>query len=190
MSSSRIRRKALSSEISRTGIEMAPCTDCRNAKPKRGERKPPCIVGARSGRCSECVRKGYQKCDVTVSRLEWERLRDSRDQMRIDLEKAEEREAELMQQLLTHRARTIRLRKQLRQAERRTERAVAEELDDIEEAERVEASVLFDSEPGVVAEERSFFHDIIEMPPEDWASLDGLLDFPLEVPSSQPEAVL
>ena len=169
---------------------MAPCTDCRNAKPRKGERKPPCIVGVRSGRCSECVRKGYQKCDVTVSRPEWERLRDSRDQVRMDLEKAEEREAELMQQLLTHRARIIRLRKQLRQAERRTERAVAEELEDIEEAERVEASVLSGPEPGVLAEERPFFHDIIEMPTEHWASLDGLLGFPFEVPSSQPEAVL
>lgn len=188
--SSSLKRKALSLETESNGIEMAPCTQCRNSKPKRGEPKKRCIAGARSGRCSECIRKGYTSCDVTVSRAEWEKMRDGRELLRRDLERAEEKEAELLQQLLDHRARTIRLRKQLRQAENRTDKAVAQELDDVEEAERVESAFLGLEEPGVLVEERPFFHDVLEMVPGDWASIDGLQGFPWQIPSSQPEIPL
>lgn len=188
--SSSSKRKALSLETELNGIEMAPCTQCRNSKSRKGESKKRCIVGSRSGRCSECIRKGYVTCDVTVSRAEWERLRDGRDQLRLDLERAEEKEAELLQQLLEHRARTIRLRKQLRQAERRTDAAVAREVEDIEEAERVEEAFLDLGESGVEVEERPFFHDILEMAPTDWASIDGLQSFPWQIPESPPIAAL
>lgn len=155
---------------------MAPCSSCRNARPKKGEPKPKCIVGPRSGKCSECVRKGYPDCDVTVSRPEWERLRDARDSLRRDIEKIEEEEVELLQKLASRRAKKIRLRKQLRLSERRTEEAVAQELEDLEAAEAIEDQFLPPEDPvdtsGVEVLESPFlFHDILEMPPSDWDQL-------------------
>ena len=131
---------------------MAPCTGCRNARPKKGELKPRCIVGPRSGRCSECIRKG-RKCDVTLSRPEWKRLRDSREDFKKKLERAEEKEAELLQQLLTHKARTIRLRKQLRLAKSRTDNAIAQELDNLEIVEELEEELVPNKGTRVVARE-------------------------------------
>ena len=97
-SSSKLNRKKLCAEILITRIEIAPYSSYRNAKPKKGESKPKCIVGPRSGRCSECVRKGVpsHQCDVTVTRPEWERLRDGREKLRVELDAAEEKEAELL----------------------------------------------------------------------------------------------
>ena len=135
---------------------------------------------------------------MTVSRAEWERVRDGRDGLRKDLERVEEREVELMRQLFEHRARTLRLRKQLRLAERRTDEAVASELDSLEvleEAERVEAervgasNLPEEEEPTVVVEEHSFFNDMLEMGPRDWAVIDGLDPF-LNLPGPSGDASL
>ena len=140
---------------------------------------------------------------MTVSRAEWERVRDGRDRLRKDLERVEEREVELMRQLFEHRARTLRLRKQLRLAERRTDEAVASELDSLEvleeaervEAERVEAervgasNLPEEEEPTVVVEEHSFFNDMLEMGPRDWAVIDGLDPF-LNLPGPSGDASL
>jgi len=79
---------------------------------------------------------------VTVSRPEWERLRDGREKLRAELEAAEEREAEMMHKLFKHRSKTLRLRNQLRQAEKRTDYAVAKELEELEGAEAVENEFL------------------------------------------------
>ena len=135
---------------------------------------------------------------MTVSRAEWERVRDGRDRLRKDLERVEEREVELMRQLFEHRARALRLRKQLRLAERRTDEAVVNELDSLEEleeaerveAERVEASYLpEEEEPTVVVEEHSFFTDMLRMDPGDWAVIDGLDPF-LNLPGPSGDASL
>ena len=180
--SSKENRDSLCAEIESNGIEMAPCSSCRNAKAKSGDLQHRCIVGPRSSRCSECIRKGYTKCDVTVSRAEWEWVRDSRDRLRKDLDRAEEREVELTRQLCEHRVRTLRLRKQLRLAERRTDKAVADELEELEATEREETLYLPEDEPTVFEEEQFCFNDILEMGAGDLASiiddLDPLLDFP------------
>jgi len=174
MSSSKsLERKQFALEIANEGIEMAPCTSCRNARPRKGDPKPKCILGPRSGRCSECVRKGYTDCDVTVSRPEWEKLRDARDSLRKDIEKIEEEEVELLQKLAARRAKKIQLRKRLRLSERRTENAVAQELEDLEAAEAVESEFLPPEDPaepaGFEISEPPFpFFDIVEMPPTDW----------------------
>ena len=73
---------------------MAPYITCRNAKPKNSV-KLAYVVSSKSSRCSECARKGYSKCDVTVSRMEWERLRDSCDKLRKELFHAEDDEERL-----------------------------------------------------------------------------------------------
>jgi len=190
LSYQQLNRNLLARETSANGIEMAPCTQCRNAKPKMGAPKPRCVVGPRSGRCSECIRKG-RRCDATLTRPEWERLRNSRNELRSQLEKSEERVAELLQQLAAQQAKSVRLRKQLKQAESRTDVAVAQELDELEAVEDLEAALLVPGEgEGVEASSRAFFHDLLEMTPQDWGSLEGILPGDWEIPQSPPEAVL
>ena len=129
------RRKALSRETLASGIEMAPCSGCRNAKIS-SRSKVRCVVGPRSGRCSECIRKG-RKCDVLLERAEWERLRDSRDSLQRRLQQAEEREEELQQQWAKQRAQVITLREQVRRTSARTDEEVADKIDQMEEIDRV-----------------------------------------------------
>lgn len=182
------KRLRLASDILATGTEMPPCTRCRNAKTKAGEPKPKCIVGPKSGRCSECVRKGYHKdCDVKLSVPEWEKFRDVRERLSKELEDADEEEVRLLmvqqdilRKLSQHKAKKIRLRKQLRLAENRTETAVSRELDELEMAEAVEEEFLPTLEPvGVEVSGPPNDSDPWGMTPSDWV---GLCDpsFPLE----------
>jgi hypothetical protein len=182
------KRLRLASDILATGTEMPPCTRCRNAKTKAGEAKPKCIVGPKSGRCSECVRKGYHKdCDVKLSVPEWEKFRDVRERLSKELEDADEEEVRLLmvqqdilRKLSQHKAKKIRLRKQLRLAENRTETAVSRELDELEMAEAVEEEFLPTLEPvGVEVSGPPNDSDPWGMTPSDWV---GLCDpsFPLE----------
>lgn len=172
MSSSKsLSRKHLSSEIQFNGIEMAPCTKCCNARVKSGEDRPKCIVGPQSVKCYECVRKGYPDCDVTLSAPQWTKLRDARDALRRGIEKIEEEEVELLQKLTARRMKKIRLRKQLRLSEHRTDTAtVAQELEDLEAAEAIEKTFLPPGESlGVEVPDNPFdFHGILEMPPASW----------------------
>lgn len=188
-SSSRKRRLDLSLEIARTGSEMAPCTHCRHAKPRAGQTPPKCIVGVKSGKCSECVRKGYSDCDVTLSASEWERFRKTRDKLRADLEKADEEEISLLleqrrllDRISSHKAKKIRLRKQLRLAENRTDGAVAKELEALE-AEEAAEPVPEPDEAGVVVDES--LPSGWDMSVFDW---DGLCDpsVPLDTLESFP----
>lgn len=179
---------------------MAPCSSCRKAKVKPGEERPKCVVGLRSRRCSECVRKGYTQCDVTLSRPEWERVRDVRDRLRLELQRHEEQEMELMQRIFDHRRRTLRLRKELRQAESRTETAAEKELEALEEADRVEADAfgpVAEAPEGVEVASRDFVHGILEMSPIDWSVIDGdnpfgevSLEQLLEVPARSAASAL
>ena len=129
------RRKALSRETLASGIEMAPCSGCQNAKISSRTRIR-CVVGIRPGRCSECIRKG-RKCDILSNRLEWERLRDLRVSLQDRLQKAEEREEELQQQWAKQRAEVMSLREQARLACARTDEEVAREIERVEEMDRI-----------------------------------------------------
>ncbi|GAB7336239.1 hypothetical protein MBLNU13_g09001t1 [Cladosporium sp. NU13] len=187
-SAAKLKRLRLEADIKATGFEMPPCTRCRNAKVKPGETRPKCIVGPKSGRCSECVRKGYHKdCDVKLSVPEWERFRNIRERLSKELEDADEEEVrllmeqqDLLRKLSQHKAKKIRLRKQLRLAENRTETAVARELDELEAAEAVEDEFLPSLEPsGLEVSGPPTDSDPWGMTPSDWV---GLCDpnFPLE----------
>lgn len=169
-SSSSLRRKNLAFDIQRDGTEMAPCTKCRNAKVKPGEEKPKCIVGPQSEKCSECVRKGSPHCDVTLSAPQWVRLRDARDALRRDIEKVEEEEIHLLQELTARRMKKIRLRKQLRLSEDRTNAAAAKELEELDALDAAERSFLpLEEEFGIEIPEQPFqFHSLLEMPPTSW----------------------
>lgn len=164
------RRKTLSNETSLSGIEMPPCSGCRNAKAKIGRPRPRCIVGTRSGRCSECIRKG-RRCDATSNRPEWERLRDVRESLQKDLERAEEWETELLQRFESQRAKVINLRKQVRQQAASTDLAVEAELDDVERADNVWSELLKISEEQeqIVAEQAFPFHELLDVDHEDAA---------------------
>jgi hypothetical protein len=187
-SAAKLKRLRLEADIKATGTEMPPCTRCRTAKVKSGDPRPKCIVGPKSGRCSECVRKGYHKdCDVKLSVPEWERFRDTRERLSKELEAADEEELRLLMEqqdvlrkLSTHKAKKIRLRKQLRLAENRTETAITRELDELEMAEAVEEEFLPSVEPtGVEVSGPPNEADPWGMSPSDWI---GLCDpsFPLE----------
>lgn len=188
---SHLSRKSLAADIAKTGTEMAPCKNCRNAKVAPGKPKPRCVVGPRSQKCSECVRKNCKECDVTLSAPQWEKLRDLREKLRRDIESLEEEEVEIMQKLQDRRMKKIRLRKQLRLAERRTDDAIGEALD-ILESEEPPAEEELSAEVGVEISEYPFeFHSILEMPPDDWAALAGFSNFAaLGSPSGPPETVL
>nr|OQO16470.1 hypothetical protein B0A51_17575 [Rachicladosporium sp. CCFEE 5018] len=81
------------------------------------------------------------------------------------------------QQLAERRMRKIRLRKQLRLAERRTETAVADELDRLE-AEDPPVDEEDSADVGVEVAEHPFaFHSILELPVSEWGAFDGV-DFP------------
>ena len=177
----RHNRLSLCKEVESSGYEMAPCSACRSAKPKEDGSKPRCIVGAKSSRCSECIRKGYVKCNVTLSRPEWMRLRDLREKYRKELVEAEEEEAALLERLSRRKAKTARLRKQLIEAEERTAKAVAKEVEDTQVADELDELLDGVEIPGQPFE----FHGILEMPPDDWGLIDGGNPAdPVEVPES------
>lgn len=184
-------RTALRRELEFSGTEMAPCSACRKSKPRQGVPRPKCIVGAKSGRCSECVRKGYSKCDVTLSTPEWVRFRDLRNRLKKELEEADEVEVSLLheqqdilQKILRHKAKKIRIRKQLRLAGEKTDSAMSRELEELEAVDAIEDCSDLTPEEGIAVSE------VVggtpwEMSPGDWI---GLCDpsFPLEGLASFP----
>ena len=171
----RIRQADL---IESEGREMpSPCSACRNARVPEGKSRPHCIVDVRFGCCSECVRKGYSSCDVTVTWTEWERLREQRRRLKRKLEEAEEKVTEAM----TH---VHRLRKQLRVAEEREEKAIAKEFTALQElpseVSEVPSDFLLEPEgdPSEIAE-------VFQLPLESWTEISLLPDDPFwPVPSS------
>ncbi|OQN95110.1 hypothetical protein B0A48_18714 [Cryoendolithus antarcticus] len=177
------RRHRLAEDVEYSGIEMAPCTGCRNALVKPGEERPKCVVSPVSGKCSECHRKNRKSCDVSLTSVQWIKLRDGREKLEKEIEELEVEEIGILQrmsqdqkQLVDRRMKKVRLRKQLRLAARRTETAVAEELDRLEAEDPPVDEV--EEEPldvGVEVPEHPFaFHGILEMPVGDWSVFDNI----------------
>ena len=104
----------------------SPCSACRDAKIPEGRARPRCVVDVRFGCCSQCVRRGKAGCDVTVTWTEWERLRSQHCKLKRELDEAEEKVTEAM-------TRVHRLRKQLRVAENREEKAISKEFAALQE---------------------------------------------------------
>ena len=81
--SSTSRRKDLPNFIDDHGtISMKSCSFCKS-------HKSVCRVHVRSGKCAECVRRG-RKCDLQVTRSEWDRLRRKREKLLKALKEARE----------------------------------------------------------------------------------------------------
>ena len=54
-----------------------------------------CKVHIRSGKCSECLRRG-QRCDVRVTQLEFQRLLSEKEKLRKQIKESQEMQSEAM----------------------------------------------------------------------------------------------
>jgi len=142
-----------------------------------------CKVDLRSGRCAECVRRA-RKCDLVVTRAEFDKLRSIRLRLKEQLERAEDEEEKLVEEqeallvrIRTQQARIRRLRKQLRFSERQEGAAFDKELASIEEAEEQERSLIASYAEPVSVDLPSVslfpFDDRLMMSPSQWADLGG-----------------
>lgn len=175
--SSTSRRVHLARCIERNGITMpTPCAYCKSHRLE-------CKVDLRSGRCAECVRRA-RKCDLVVTRAEFDKLRSSRLKLKEQLERAEDEEEKLSEEhevllarIRTQQARIRRLRKQLRFSEHQEGAAFEKELASIEEAEEQERSLLASSSEPLAVElpplEVFPIDDRLMMSPSQWADLAG-----------------
>ncbi|KAM0705465.1 hypothetical protein Q7P35_006824 [Cladosporium inversicolor] len=122
----------------------------------------PCVMDLRTGRYAECARHG-QSCNSQVTRIEYEKIRKSREKIAAQLEAAEEEEDELTRKLLKHRSREA-------------------EASSIAEAERLEEELLAASLEPISADLTSFDPYPIDsrllLLPEQWSNLKGVL-FPV-----------
>jgi hypothetical protein len=127
---------------------------------------------------------------------EWLRLRNNRERLRLELEASEVKEVEflkeeaelrkkqrlLSEKLLKHRMARIRLRKELRRANDRTDVEAAKELEELDTSEQAEASALASLEglDGVDAADPEFPHFTAEMDFAYWAVAAGMPSSNLE----------
>nr|UVB78673.1 env [Cercospora beticola metavirus 1] len=173
--SSHFNRLALARDFAATGIEMVPCSARRNARPKAGEPGPRCIVGPRSGRCSEYVWKDYSKCDAKMSKPEWARLREIRDRIEGELGEVVGKEIALLHELAKHRSKKLRLQKQLKFAQGRQTEEMAKEIDALDEVDELEREIfgVMEEEQDVAAPSIPFSLDKeLEMFPDCWNLVD------------------
>ena len=177
------RRERQALLIESEGREMpSPRSSCQSARVPEGKQRPRCVVDVRFGCCSECVRKGYTSCDVTVTWTEWERLRNQRRQLKRKLDEAEEKVTEAM----TH---VHRLRKQLRFAEEREEKAISKEFAELQKLSPKEIGVPL-ATPEFLLEpegEPSALDGVFQLPLSSWSEFSMIPDDPFWVlPSDNP----
>ena len=174
------RRERQAVLIESEGREMpSPCSACRDAKIPEGRVRPRCVVDVRFGCCSQCVRKGYSGCDITVTWTEWERLRSQRRKLKRQLDEAEEKVTEAM-------TRVHRLRKQLRVAEDREEKAISKEFAALQELPSSGPGALEATSECLLEPEgtSSELEDVFQLPVPSWSELsmirdDDFWDFPV-----------
>lgn len=169
--SSKERKQRLSKHISSDGFMMPTrCYHCVQAN-------VPCVMDLRTGRCAECARHG-QSCNSQVTRIEYEKIRKSREKISAQLEEAEEEEDALTRKLLEHRARVRRLRKQLRMKEQKETEAQELEVASIQDADDLEQSLFsLNSEPipmDMLSYDRFPMDGRLLMSPEQWSALEGV----------------
>ncbi|KAI6310812.1 hypothetical protein MCOR34_006236 [Pyricularia oryzae] len=177
VSASSVRRERLAETIVLEGFEVMPCSSCK----ARGQS---CRMISSNSRCSECVRRG-RKCDATsipitnLGRLNQEKkkLELQESEVEDDILRVQQEIARLQRESSEKFNRLLRLRKQKRLLQSRSE-AEAVRLDaelsveDAVERNRLGVDELpFDgpSESGLVPELRSLGHvDVV-----DWSSVLG-----------------
>jgi siderophore synthetase component len=107
-----------------------------------------CKVHVRSGKCSECLRRG-QRCDVKVTGSEFKRLTAEKEKLQVKIKDCQDAQNEAMrihekalEDLQVAQAQEERLRTQMDLLDRRAEEAIAVEEQSIEEQERAEVGYL------------------------------------------------
>lgn len=163
-SSSTLRRKRLADFIDSAGDTMVkPCQTCE----KRGR---VCKVHIRSGKCSECLRRG-QRCDLRVTQSEWDRLKNERLKIRRKLQDSRRAQDQARAVLTAEHEKEMRLRQQLDLLEEKEAEAIAVEEANIEEQEAEER----ESAQATVLLEGSH-HTGLHLAPSTWNALEGGFD--------------
>ena len=110
----KFRREIHADTIAELGVEMPfPCSTCRRQKRS-------CRISESSADCSECVRHGAKCCDVGLSRVQVESLKETKNKLQQQLEEAQDAELEV-------RMRQRQIRKQLALVDKRANDMLAKE---------------------------------------------------------------
>lgn len=180
--SSTTRRRKLAEFVESFGDNMVkPCSTCK-------ANKRSCKVHIRSGKCSECIRRG-QRCDLQVTQSEWERLKKEKSKLRQGIKEAFEaqeqaRAAEERARAATERAldeqrtafaREMRLRQQMDLLDSRAAEAISVEENNIRELEG-EVIELSGPSEGLA----------LNLSPHTWSALDDLPESFWELSSNFP----
>lgn len=119
-SSSTERRKTLADYIDSFGDTMVQaCSQC-------SKNKRVCRVHLRSGKCSECLRRG-SRCDIKVTRSEFDRLRASKEKLRAQLQEVFEAQEKAREALRVAQSKELRLRQQMELIDKKADEAIAVE---------------------------------------------------------------
>ena len=157
--SSTERRKNIADAILYFGATMPnACSRCR----KEGVE---CRIGLRSGKCGACG-KANVACDVTMSRREWEKMKEEHRRLRQEAAAAEEAVEQAHMALAEALARRSRISKQLLHTEEKAVRAIEREEEYLEVVD-----------PGGNDPGTEFFGPSVEgeeeLPAIDWSFLDN-----------------
>lgn len=157
--SSTDRRKNIADAILYFGAVMPnSCARCRQEGLE-------CRIGLRSGKCGACS-KANVACDVTMSRREWEKMKDEHRRLRQEAAAAEEAVEKAHLALAEALARRSRISKQLLHTEEKAVRAIEREEEYLEVVD-----------PGGNDLGEEFFGPPVAgeetMPAIDWSFLDG-----------------
>jgi hypothetical protein len=161
-------------------------------------KKRVCKVSVRSGRCSECQRRG-QACDVRVTQSEFHRLLGEKEKLRKQIKESQEAQdaavriqEKALEDLRVARAREERLRKQMDLLDSRAETAVAVEQKNIEELEREEsgATMEFPESDGTGLHlSANTWGAFEELPMDFWIDpTEPLPDWPPQIPSTTADS--
>lgn len=169
--SSTVRRHRLAAFIDSCGdVIVQKCSTCN-------KHKRVCKVYLQLGKCSECVKRG-QRCDVRVTRSEFDRLLKEKEKLLGQLKESREaQDAALraqdraLEDLRVARAREERLRQQIDLIDRRSGEAIAVESRNLDLLEFI------DNESSSLEGPSDRFK--LALSPSTWNAFEGFpLDFP------------
>ena len=137
MSKRKLNRLALAAKIQSTGEEMIPCSSCASSEPPRA-----CVVlSGASVRCSECVRRGFTRCDVRgVAAGSLSALMEEEERLKLEQDAALEAHQSALNLALESLARVQRLKKQRLFVKEKTDKLVQRVSAECDEEDGVTAA--------------------------------------------------
>ena len=164
--SSTVRRRKLAEYVEFFGdIMVKSCSTCFKHKRE-------CRVHVRSGKYSECIRRG-QRCDIQVTQSEWEHLKKEKTKLRQGIKEAYKAQEKARADLQVAFAREMRLRQQMDFLDKRVEEAVS-----------VEESALAEVGQEIIDFSQPLEGLAFNLSPHTWSALDDLPDGFWDVPVS------